>query len=49
MNVDMNKQLDFKHLKIINRILNAGNRVELIPVKDGIKIFEVKRHEVKTE
>lgn len=47
MSVDMNKQLDFKHLKIINRILEAGNRVELIPVKDGIKIIEIKRNEVK--
>lgn len=47
MSVDMNNQLDFKHLKIINRILEAGNRVELIPVKDGIKIIEIKRQEVK--
>ena len=47
MGVDMNKQIDFKHLKIINRILQAGNRVELIPVKDGIKIIEIKRNEIK--
>jgi hypothetical protein len=34
-------------LKITNRILETGNRVELIPVKDGIKIIEIKRQEVK--
>lgn len=39
--------LDFKQIKAINRILTAGNRVELIPVKDGIKIIEIKRNEVK--
>lgn len=39
--------LDFKQIKAINRILTAGNRVELIPVKDGIKIIEIKRQEVK--
>ncbi|MBR0340735.1 MAG: hypothetical protein IJH64_00515 [Oscillospiraceae bacterium] len=39
--------LDFKQIKAINQILTAGNRVELIPVKDGVKVIEVKRQEVK--
>ena len=43
-----NKSLiDFQQLKSINRILSDGDRVEIIPVKDGVKIIRVKRQEVK--
>ena len=31
----------------INEILAKGDRVELIPVKDGVKVIQIKRHEVK--
>lgn len=31
----------------IERTLTAGDRVELVPVKDGAKVFQVKRKEVK--
>ena len=40
-------ELDFVQVKIINRIISEGDRVEVIPVKDGVKIIRVKRQEVK--
>lgn len=39
--------IDFHQLKAINRILSEGDRVEIIPVKDGVKVIRVKRQEVK--
>jgi hypothetical protein len=30
-------------------ILAKGDRVELIPVKDGVKVIHIKREEVKTK
>jgi hypothetical protein len=30
-------------------ILAKGDRVELIPIKDGIRVIRVKREEVKTK
>ena len=39
--------IDFQQLKSINRILSDGDRVEIIPVKDGVKIIRVKRQEIK--
>jgi hypothetical protein len=41
-------QIEFKHLKIINDILAAGERVEIVPAKDGVKIFKVVRRESKS-
>lgn len=40
-------ELDFKQLKIINRILAEGERVEIVPTKDGVKVFKVVRRESK--
>lgn len=34
--------------KAIEKVLSKGDRVELIPVKDGVKIIHIKREEVKT-
>lgn len=31
----------------IEKVLSKGDRVELIPVKDGVKIIHIKREEVK--
>lgn len=36
-----------KEIKSAEEVLSKGNRVELIPVKDGVKIICVKREEVK--
>lgn len=40
-------QIEFQHLKIINHILKEGERVEIVPTKDGVKIFKVVRRETK--
>lgn len=36
-----------EHIKAIEAILSKDDRVELIPVKDGVKIIHIKRKEVK--
>lgn len=36
-----------KTIKAIEAILSKGYRVELIPVKDGVKVIQVQRKEVK--
>ena len=33
--------------KAVSYVLAKGDRVELIPVKDGVKIIHIKREEVK--
>lgn len=40
-------KIDEKTIKAIESILAKGNRVELIPVKNGVKIIHIKREEVK--
>ena len=32
----------------VESILAKGDRVELIPVKDGVKVIQVRRKEIKT-
>lgn len=39
--------LDSKTIKAAEAILAKGDRVELIPVKDGVKVVRVRREEVK--
>lgn len=34
-------------LSLINAIIAKGDRAELIPVKDGVKVVRVRREEVK--
>lgn len=41
------KNLDEKTIKSAESILAKGDRVELIPVKDGVKVVRVRREEVK--
>lgn len=41
--------MDEKTLRAIINILAKGDRVELIPVKDGIKVLRIRREEVKTK
>ena len=33
-------------IKAAERILARGERVELVPLKDGVKVYELKRREV---
>ena len=39
--------MDEKTIKAIETLLAKGDRVELIPVKDGVKIIHIKREELK--
>lgn len=39
--------VDDKTIKAVESVLSKGDRVELIPVKDGVKIVRVRREEVK--
>lgn len=39
--------MDEKTIKAVETILSRGDRVELIPVKDGVKVVRVRRDEVK--
>ena len=39
--------MDEKTIKAIETVLAKGDRVELIPVKDRIKVIHIKRKEVK--
>ena len=41
--------MDEKTIKAIETVLAKGDTVELIPVKDGIKVIHIKRNAVKSE
>lgn len=44
----MSKQLlTEKEIKSAEAVLSKGDRVELIPVKDGVKVIQIKREEIK--
>lgn len=42
-----NEKLTPEQKRAIESVLAKGDRVELIPVKDGVKILHIKRQEVK--
>ena len=37
-----------EQIQAIEKVLSGGDRVELIPVKDGIKVLKISKKEVKT-
>lgn len=41
-------QIDYATVKAIESVLAKGDRVEVIPVKDGVKVLRIKREVVKT-
>lgn len=41
--------MDEKTMKAVDSILAKGSRVELIPIKDGVKVVRVRREEVRTK
>ena len=43
------KRLTEQQKRKIEQTLSKGDRVEIIPVKDGVKIMHIKRQEIKTE
>lgn len=40
-------KMDEKTIEAIKSVLAKGDRVELIPVKDGVKVVQVRRKEIK--
>ena len=36
-------------IRALEAILSRGERVEIVPVKDGVRIYEVRRREVHTQ
>ena len=40
-------KLDSKIVKIVENVLSKGDRVEIIPVKDGVRIVKIKRENIK--
>ena len=47
--LDMDKTVKLSQVQIaaIERTLSKGDRVELIPVKDGVKAIKVTRQEIR--
>lgn len=41
--------IDEYTVKAINSVLAKGDRVEVIPVKDGVRVIHIKRKEVKPD
>ena len=41
--------MDEKTIEAIKSVLAKGDRVELIPVKDGVKVIQIRRKQVNTE
>ena len=41
------KYVSAKTLEAIEKALTHGDRVELVPVKDGVKVIRVRRDEIK--
>jgi hypothetical protein len=39
--------MDERLIERIKIILAKGDRVELIPIKDGVKVIHIKREEIK--
>lgn len=40
-------QIDPATIKSIESVLSKGDRAEVIPVKDGVRVMRVRREEVK--
>ncbi len=43
----MDEKIISEAIKKVAPVLTKGDRVELIPVKDGVKVVRVRREEVK--
>lgn len=39
--------IDQNIIGAIEKVLKKGDRVELIPVKDGVKVMHIRREEIK--
>lgn len=45
--LNVKTSMDERQIKAIEAVLAKGDRIELIPVKDGVKIIHIKREEVR--
>lgn len=45
--LNVKTSMDERQIKAIESVLAKGDRIELIPVKDGVKIIHIKREEVR--
>jgi hypothetical protein len=43
------RNMDNQIIKTIEAILAKGDRVELIPTRDGVEVIHIKREKVKTK
>lgn len=48
MTMDIKLKISQEQLHAIMLTLNKGNRVELIPTENSVKVLEIKRKEIKT-
>lgn len=48
MSKDNNIKLNPAEIKAIENVVSIGDRVEIIPVKYGVKIMHIKRKEIKS-
>ena len=44
----MSLKIDYKQLEAIEKALAKGDRVEIVPVKDGIVINRIRREKIRT-
>lgn len=44
----MSWKIDYKQLEAIEKALAKGDRVEIVPVKDGIVINRIRREKIRT-
>lgn len=42
-------KLDDKSISAINYVIARGDRAEVVPIKDGVRVLRVKRETVKTD
>ena len=49
MKSTQNTQIDPATIKAIESVLSKGDRAEVIPVKDGVRVMRVRRETVKGE
>ena len=42
-------RLTQEQIEAIERVVNRGDRVEIVPVRDGLKIMKVRRETIKKE
>ena len=47
MSKEIKHKLTEKEIEAIERVVNSGQRAEVVPVKDGLKVLRVVRQEEK--